>query len=242
MGLFVGYFKILKQNRNLRANLRAGTAADDWRSLRSSLDSAELKNNFISLTLVLLWFVVLVIYVLLRKPSIYDGLRHLLFILPPIFIFAGIAFDFLIEHIAISWLRAGLIFVLIAPGIAGILQLHPYEYTYYNSFVGGTSGVFRRYETDYWLTCYKEAMEKLNQSVSDPANVYVHREAYIAAYYANENIHVQELRGALDKVKPGDIILVNTRTNEDRKVFKDTPIILQITRGDAIFCTMRQIP
>ena len=242
MGLFVGYFKILKQNRNLRANLREGTAADDWRSLRSSLDSAAIKNNFISLTLVLLWFVVLVIYVLLRRPSIYDGLRHLLFILPPIFIFAGIAFDFLTEHIAISWLRAGLILILIAPGIAGIIQLHPYEYTYYNSFVGGTSGVFRRYETDYWLTCYKEAIETLNQSVSDPANLYVHREAYIAAYYANENFHVQELRGALDKVKPGDIILVNTRTNEDRKVFKDTPIILQIARGDAIFCTMRQIP
>ena len=53
---------------------------------------------------------------------------------------------------------------------------------------------------------------------------------------------VHELRGALDKVKPGDIILVNTRTNEDRKVFKDTPIILQIARGEAIFCTMRQIP
>jgi hypothetical protein len=242
MGLFVGYFRILKQNRNLRANLREAAAADDWRSLRSSLDSAAIKNNFISLTLVLLWFVVLVIYVLLRNPSLYDGLRHLLFILPPIFIFAGIAFDFLTGHIAISWLRAGLILILIAPGIAGILQLHPYEYTYYNSFVGGTGGVFRRYETDYWLTCYKEAMEKLNQSVSDPANLYVHREAYIAAYYANENFHVQELRGALDKVKPGDIILVNTRTNEDRKVFKDTPIILQIARGDAIFCTVRQIP
>jgi hypothetical protein len=70
----------------------------------------------------------------------------------------------------------------------------------------------------------------------------VHREAYIAAYYANKNINVQELRGALDEVKPGDLILVNTRTNEDRKLFKDAPIVLQITRGDAIFCTMRQIP
>src|SRR5678816_937513 len=117
------------------------------------------------------------------------------------------------DHLAISWLCAGFILVMVAPGIIGSIQLHPYEYTYYNSFVGGTSGVFRRYETDYWLTCYKEAMEKLNQSVSDPVDLYVHREAYIAAYYANKNIHVQELRGALDKVKPGDIILVNTRTN-----------------------------
>jgi hypothetical protein len=242
MGLFIGYFKLLKQNRDLRANLREVAAADNWRSLRSSLDATTIRNTLISLTLVLLWFVILVIYVLIRKPSMYDGLRHFLFILPPIFIFTGLTFEFLMDYIAISWLRAGMILVLLAPGIAGIIQLHPYEYTYYNSFVGGTSGAFRIYETDYWLTCYKEAVEKLNQTVSNPADLYVHREAYIAAYYANKNFNVQELRGALDQVKPGNFILVNTRSNEDRKVFNEVPIVLQIARGDAIFCTMRQIP
>jgi hypothetical protein len=242
VGLFAGYFKLLKQNRNLTTNLHEVAAEENWRSLRSSLDAATIRNSLISLTLILLWFVIPVAYVLLRRPSMYDGLRHFLFILPPVFIFTGIAFEFLIEHIAISWLRAGLILILIAPGIAGIIHLHPYEYTYYNSFVGGTSGAFRAYETDYWLTCYKEAVEDLDQSVTDPATLYVHREAYIAAYYANKNINVQELRGALNEVKSGDFILVNTRTNEDHKVFKDAPIVLQIARGDAIFCTMRKIP
>jgi hypothetical protein len=241
-GLFIGYFKLLKENRNLSTNLREVTAEENWRSLRSSLDAPTIRNSLISLTLILLWFAIPVAYVLLRRPSMYDGLRHFLFILPPVFIFTGIALEFLFDHVSISWLRAGLILVLIAPGLAGIIQLHPYEYTYYNSFVGGTSGVFRRYETDYWLTCYKEAVEKLNQTVSNPADLYVHREAYIAAYYANTNFNVQELRGALDKVKPADLILVNTRTNEDRKVFKDAPIVMQIARGDAIFCTVRQIP
>jgi hypothetical protein len=242
VGLFAGYFKLLKQNRNLRTNLREVAAEETWRSLRSSLDFTTIKNTVVSLTLVLLWFAILVAYVLFRRPSMYDGLRHFLFILPPIFIFTGIAFEFLLEHIAVYWLRAGLILVLMVPGIAGIIQLHPYEYTYYNSFVGGTSGVFRTYETDYWLTCYKEAVEQLDQSVTNPANLYVHREAYIAAYYANKNINVQELRGEFNAVKSGDFILVNTRTNEDRKVFKDAPNVLQIARGDAIFCTMRQIP
>jgi hypothetical protein len=242
LGLVAGYFKLLKQSRSLTTNLRAVPAEENWRALRSSLDAATIRNNLISLTLILLWFVIPVAYVLLRRPSMYDGLRHFLFILPPIFIFSGLAFEFLREHIAISWLRAGLILVLMVPGIVGITQLHPYEYTYYNSFVGGTSGVFRTYETDYWLTCYKEAVEQLNQAVTDPANLYVHREAYIAAYYANQNINVQELRGELKDVKSGDFILVNTRTNEDSKVFKDAPNVLQVARGDAIFCTMRQIP
>jgi hypothetical protein len=242
LGIIAGYWKLFKRRSFLKASLRVETPVETWTSLRSELDFATIRNNFVSLTLVLLWFFLLVGYVLLRRPSMYDGLRHFLFILPPIFLFTGLGFDFLFDLIAIYWLRAGLILLLIAPGITGIIQLHPYEYTYYNSFVGGTSGVFRQYETDYWLTCYKEAVEKLNQSVTSPVDLYVHREAYIAAYYANQNINVQDLRGAVDEVKSGDLILVNTRTNEDRKIFKDTPIVLQITRGDAIFCTMRQIP
>ena len=242
LGMIAGYRKLFKRRSFLKASLRVETPVETWTSLRSELDFATIRNNFVALTLVLLWFFLLVGYVLLRRPSMYDGLRHFLFILPPIFLFTGLGFDFLFDLIAISWLRAGIILLLVLPGIAGIIKLHPYEYTYYNSFVGGTSGAFRQYETDYWLTCYKEAVEKLNQSVTSPVDLYVHREAYIAAYYANQNINVQELRGAVDEVKSGDLILVNTRTNEDRKVFKDTPIVLQSTRGDAIFCTMRQIP
>ena len=241
-GLLLGYLKLFQQNRNLSATLREVIPTETWRSLRSSLDFTTIRNNVISLTLVLLWFAVPVAYILIRRPSMYDGLRHFLFILPPILIFTGVAFDFLIDRIALFWLRAGLVLILIAPGIVGITQLHPYEYTYYNSFVGGTSGAFRNYETDYWLTCYKEAVQQLDQTVDSPANLYVHREAYIAAYYANENISVRDLRGTLDEVKSGDFILVNTRTNEDHRVFKDAPIVIQIARADAIFCTMRQIP
>lgn len=200
------------------------------------------RKSVISLVLVFLWFLILLVYVLLRRPAMYDGLRHFLFILPPVFIFIAFAFEFIIDRVTSNWLRAGMIVAFLLPGLAGILQLHPYEYTYYNSFVGGTSQVFRQYETDYWLTCYKEAVEDLNQTSDQPINLYVHREAYIAAYYADENINVQNLRGALAEVKPGDYVLVNTRTNEDRRVFRDAPPVLQVGRGDAIFCMVKQIP
>jgi hypothetical protein len=134
------------------------------------------------------------------------------------------------------------IFLLLLPGLVGVVQLHPYEYTYYNSFTGGTSGAFRQNETDYWLTCYKEAVETLEPTLDAPANLYVHREAYIADYYASENITVHELRGAADQVLPSDYVLVNTRTNEDRRIFKDASRILQIGRDNAIFCEIKQIP
>jgi hypothetical protein len=108
--------------------------------------------------------------------------------------------------------------------------------------VGGTSHVFRNYETDYWLTCYKESVERLEAGVTEPLDLYVHREAYIAAYYADQNNDIHELRGAVNEVKSGDYVLVNTRTNEDRRVFKDAETVLQISRGDAVFCLIKRIP
>ena len=199
-------------------------------------------NKVATVTLTLLWFVSLVLYALIRRPSMYDGLRHFLFILPPIFIYVGLACEYLFSFITPIWLRAGVVFVLILPGLLGIFNLHPYEYTYYNSFVGGTSRAFRNYETDYWLTCYKESIQKLEENLKEPFALYVHREGYIAGYYASAVTTVHELRGALNEVRSGDYVLVNTRTNEDRRVFKDAPVILQIGRGDAVFCVIKEIP
>lgn len=215
-----------------------GIAITYWKILRNE----ENKQNLVPLSLILSWFVILVAYVLLRRPAMYDGMRHFLFILPPVFIFSGFAFQFLLDHLNPLWLRATLGVLLILPGINGMIQLHPYEYTYYNSFVGGTSGVFRNYETDFWLTCYKDAVEELNNKTSAPINLFVKREAEVAAPYANKNVNVQDLRGEANEVASGDYILVNTRTNEDRPTFKDAPTVIEVKRGDATFCIIRQIP
>ena len=84
-------------------------------------------------------------------------------------------------------------------------------------------------------------MEELDQTLDEPIVLYVHREAYIAAYYAEETINVQDLRGALAEVKSGAYVLVNTRSNEDRRVFRDAPPITEIGRGSALFCVIKQI-
>jgi hypothetical protein len=206
--------------------------------------SEESRNQLITLLLTLGWLLALVLYVLIRRPAMYDGIRHFLFILPPIFIFTGFAFDVLISRsapYAPSWLYAGIILAILLPGIVGILRLHPYEYTYYNSFIGGTDRAFRKYETDYWLTCYKDAVDELS-SIPDHSTLYVHREAYIADYYADQDITVRELRGAANEVKSGDYVLVNSRTNEDLRILKNVSPTIQIQRGNAIFCSIKRVP
>jgi len=195
-------------------------------------------------------FIIPFAYVLLRRPPMYDGFRHFLFMLPPVFVTCGLGMDAVLGWVKkysgktqlISWLRAVVIFTLLIPGLLGMAQLHPYEYAYYNTLVGGTGGAFRNYETDYWLTCYKEAVAQFNTLAPRPANLFVHREAYIAAGYAAGGITVREARGNLSAIRSGDYILVNTRTNEDRKTFHDAPVILQIARDGAAFCVVKQAP
>ena len=241
IGVIVAFSKIIKQNLVYKKIFPSSGANDSERSRSGIRRAKTIDRNFISLTLVLLWFLLLVAYVIIRKPAMYDGIRHFLFIIPPIYIFIGFAFESILERVQYYWLRAGLLFLFLLPGLQAIIYLHPYEYTYYNSFIGGTDHAFRSYETDYWLTCYKDAVEELNK-VHDPITLYVHREAYIAGYYANMNITVKELRGAVNEVRSGDYILVNTRTNEDRRILKDVSPMIEIKRGDALFCEIKRVP
>lgn len=223
----------------------AGIPLGYWIHIRSR-DEAQ-RDRHIGLSLVLLWFVTLVAYVLLRRPSMYDGIRHFLFILPPVFIFAGLAFESVFEIIQSRikpsiWLRAALGLFLILPGIYSLVRLHPYQYTYYNFFIGGTSGAFRSYETDYWLTCYKDAVEELNNKVNTPVNLFVKREAYLAEPYAGVSVRIRDLREEPDSPRSGDYVLVNSRLNDDLYTFPNAPNVIEVSRFGAKFCVIKQIP
>jgi 4-amino-4-deoxy-L-arabinose transferase-like glycosyltransferase len=200
------------------------------------------REKLFSAILVLLWLLIPVTYVLLRKPPMYDGFRHFLFILPPAFLFAGFAFEKMFSWIRSRWVNLSLLAAILLPAAFGIVQLHPYQYTYYNTFIGGTGGAFREFETDYWLTCYKETIEEFQTRETGTVTIYVNREAYIAAAYAEDQLTVLELRGAADEVKSRDLVLVNTRANEDLKTFRDAPALLQVGRAGATFCVLKQIP
>ena len=192
-----------------------------------------------TLLLTLGWFAIPFVYVLLRQPPMYDGFRHFLFIVPPLFVLAGIFLDATFVWLKRTWLQTTLILALLLPGIIPDVRLHPYQYTYYNQFVGGTGAAAQRFETDYWLTCYKEAVEQLGRVSEEPVNLFVRREFYIAAYYAPENVNVFDHK--LRLIQPGDYILYHSRAFPNLQRNAETNVYFQrVERDGAIFCEIRE--
>ena len=191
------------------------------------------------LFVILFWFGFIISGLIILNPPNSDGYRHYLFMLPPVFIFAGFAINEIFIRINNNLIRTLIVIALLAPAVIANIALHPYQYTYYNTFTGGTSNAFRQFETDYWLTCYKEAVQGFDQQ---DAQLFVKREPYIAEYYAKENITLRDYRTEFNEISSGDFVLVNTRANEDITTFKNDPIVLSIQRGDAVFCVIKQVP
>jgi hypothetical protein len=194
-----------------------------------------------SLFPVLLWFLLPFLYVVIYTPPLYDGLRHFLFILPPIFIFTGFAFERLFAWLQKTWMQGILVIAIVFSGIFGILRLFPYEYTYYNRFVGGTGGAFRRFETDFWLTCYKEALAEIQKIRPDVTKVYVLRNPDLAAEEAQGNLAVEDYWPVKDQVPKGSLILLTTRFDDDLNVRYYEPLFLNVGREGADFCIVRQV-
>ncbi len=213
----------------------AGIVSAAFLGVKKRIDGAKLPTIF-------LWFGIILAALITINPPNSDGYRHYLFALPPVFLFAGFGINGIFKRLKASLLKYLFIAIILSPAIFNGIQLHPYEYTYYNSFVGGTENAFRKYEMDYWLTCYKEAMEEFNQEARPNARIYIKREAYIAAYYARYDISVFDYRTDFKSAQAGDFLLVNSRTNEDEKILKNAPIFLEIGREGAVFCVIKQIP
>jgi len=190
-----------------------------------------------TLGIVIFWFAFLLFYVLTIRPPMYDGYRHFFFILPPVFIVTGFAFEIIFTWVRANWLGMLLLLSILLIGFYGGSKLHPYEYTYYNSIVGGTSGAEGSFETDYWLTCYKEAVEKFSEFAPQGATLITYREAVNAAYYAPENINIIGYRS----FETGDYLLLSARLDEINTVKRHSPDIITIGRDGATFCVIKEI-
>jgi len=189
----------------------------------------------------LVWFFIPVSLLILTRRPIYDNFRQILFLVPPIFLICGIAVE-AIFRIARKWsMRIAFMILLCIPGIYGIGYLHPYEYTYYNSFAGGIDGAFRKFETDYWMTSYREAAEYLNQTAVRNARIVVWGGFFLVKQYTRPDLIVEPEQGNTYDLTGGyNFAVLSSRSGND-DLYPDEEPVFSINRGNAILAVVKRL-
>eukprot|EP00936_MAST-01D_sp_MAST-1D-sp1_P000702 g702.t1 len=111
--------------------------------------------------LLLLWLMAPTAVVLILQPNLYDGLRHLLFLLPALALLAAIGAASLLQQLVQSGkddttgavakgqaktsvnkgARVAVVTALLWSALPAMVSLHPYQYCYFNEIVGGVASV-----------------------------------------------------------------------------------------------------
>ena len=109
---------------------------------------------------------------MVKRPVLYNGIRHFVFVIPPMTVLAGVAFER-----ALSWFGesrrswqpvvvAVVGFGLLLP-LAEMIRLHPYEYTHFNHIAGTVREADDRFMLDYWGLALKQASDGLREELSE---------------------------------------------------------------------------
>src|SRR5271157_236002 len=186
----------------------------------------------------LVWFFLPFFYVVITTPNIYDNYRQLLFIMPGAFLFSALSINFIFQKIKRAWMNGLLMLAILFPGFLANVQLHPYEYTYYNSMVGGVKGAAYKYEIDVWLTCYKKLTQQINASEKGQINVYADSNPGLVNLYANKNITV--INPEIVPYPAGSLITLPMRFDHEL-YYPQYPIAYSVDRDGIDLCVAKRV-
>ena len=133
-----------------------------------------------SLLLMLLAATLPVALTIVTRPPMYNGIRHFVFVTPPLAVLGGIAGAFVFDQItrygrtAVAAVAAVLLAAVAAPA-AEMIRLHPYQYTQFNHLAGGVQAAEERYMLDYWGLAFKQATQELRAKLQREVIVHSKR-------------------------------------------------------------------
>jgi hypothetical protein len=109
---------------------------------------------------------------MVKRPALYNGIRHFIFVIPPMTVLAGTAFAW-----GMNWLRdnrrnwqpaavAIFAFGLMLP-LTEMIRLHPYQYTHFNHIAGTVRAADDLFMLDYWGLALKQASDGLRDELDE---------------------------------------------------------------------------
>ena len=111
-------------------------------------------------------------FLMLQRATMYDGIRHVLFVIPMLAVVAGLGWRALLPPLN----RAPVIAAVVAGAYVGsivamLAVLHPLEYVAMNALAGGTRGAYGNFELDYWSAAATEALRRLEHRLDYDSSI-----------------------------------------------------------------------
>ncbi len=162
-------------------------------------------------------------WMILRHTPLYNGVRHVLFLLAVLAVLAGVS---VASFVRSRPGRAALTVAALALGAAAVttlvdmIQLHPYQYVYFNrSFAGGLRGAVGRYETDYWCASFKEGIAWMLREYKPPGEGLVNVKGLCAGELVWYELERSELgRRFKYDGRPLHVVLVTTAIGDHKRI------------------------
>ncbi len=126
---------------------------------------------------------------MVKRPALYNGIRHFIFVIPPMAVLAGAAFAW-----GMNWLKenrrswqpvalAVFTFGLLLP-LGEMIRLHPYQYTHFNHIAGTVRSADNLFMLDYWGLALKQASDGLREELVERQEVTARADANGRSRYA----------------------------------------------------------
>jgi hypothetical protein len=116
---------------------------------------------------------------IVKRPALYNGIRHFIFLIPPMAVLGGAAFAWTMSWMKDnrrSWQPVALgvfVFGLLLP-LGEMIRLHPYQYTHFNHIAGTVRAADDRFMLDYWGLAFKQASDGLREELIEKQEVPPH--------------------------------------------------------------------
>lgn len=175
---------------------------------------------------------------IVTRATMYDNFRQILFLLPPLILLAGLGLDWIFSALKPAAFRLAVLAGLALPGLYAILQLHPYQYIYYNSFTGGTGGAFRKFELDYWCVSYREAALWLNEHAPTQAAIGGDGPADLMDPYLRPDLAPAIKR---ESGEGYEYFVGTSRYNHDSTLYPDATLETSIEREGAVLAVIKHL-
>lgn len=189
-------------------------------------------------------------YAIVRHSTLYNGLRHFLFIIPPLCVLAGAGWAVLTRTVARRW-PAGAIALVAVMGlfvfdqVRALVVYHPHQQVFFNRASGGLRSAVGRYETEYYGSVYQELAAQLVEEVwrADPDR-YLSTTFDVAGcgskLFFTRNLPLNFQYQSMRHANNADFYATYVRDG-CLKRFRDRRLVTQVERGGANIAVARDL-